>query len=331
MLSRILPAPGLDDHDSSALVGRPAGRGDLNAAERTLVAAAWIRASADALEASRGDLGAAVPSGPVAIGLIDRHLRYLVDAPAGRDVVEIASDLSVARATGQFVRIQPGDHLAAPLVVVTDRRQLSLARRAHRTNGLEGPWGCVARASRTPHPPPMELLSADVDAVPVERQVRLAQAILTAADHHVGALEPSVAQWLGREMTRTYVDAWRPPEWGFQRPAGTRREELASIFVDRAPTDLAALQAATDRVVGPLLAGRAPTAAIQVSLIDGGDAPYWKVRVAAPLPDAPTGSVSVVGVAHAGGAGSVHVLAWGDLAETAVMDRIVEEIERALA
>lgn len=331
MLSRLVPAPGGGHADRNNLVGRPAGRQDLNAAERTLIAAAWIRAAADALEASRDRLGAAVPAGPVNIGLLDRHLRHVAEAPAGREVAEIAADLSVARATGGFRPIESGDRIATPLVVVTDRRALSLARIAHRTLGLQGPWGCVAKASRTHHGPPMELLSADATVVPLAEQIKLADAILSAADRHTAALDPSVAQWLGREMTRTYVDSWRPPEWGFPRPAGTHREELGSLFLDRAVTDVEALQIAADRAVQPFLAGRAPSATLRVDLVAAGPAPGWPLHVATPLPQGSGGTVSVTSLSHDDGSGSVHVLAGGNLAESVVIDRIVESIERALS
>ncbi len=259
----------LGEH-ADTFAGRTAGPQDLNPAERTIVVAAWARAASEVLAGEpeaqllMQDVGGVArvspdPSdGPPDVGLIDRHLGWVVPSPAGREIATIAAELGAARSTGAFKRIHAGTTMRVPVVVVTDRRPLQLARHAHRTLGLQGPWGCLSKSSRSHHAPPLELLAGSPAAVDGAEQVRLAAKIFTLADQLLDALPEGTSQWLGREMTRTYVDAWRPPEWGFDRAIEGGREQVFALRRDELPGDAAELAWAVGIALHRLLLDRCP-------------------------------------------------------------------------
>jgi len=256
---------------------RTAGRQDLNPAERTLITAAQARAASEILHEQRDQLGQALctiqtrdghqqrspleGSEPPAIGVVDRHIGWTIPSPGGRDVTKIAVELGAARATGNFRRIGAGGltQLPVPLTVVTDRRALQLARHGHRTLGLDGPWGCIAKSSRSALAPPLEIVAGSSAVLDEGELGRLAAMIFARADQHLAELPEGTFQWLGREMTRTYVDAWRVPEWGFERPAEVRqREEFLISSLQPAPRDSLHLAWATGVALHRLLLSRSP-------------------------------------------------------------------------
>lgn len=257
--------------DADTFAGRPAGPQDLNPAERTILAAAWARAASEILEEEPHarrllvDVGGVArvtdlpAGGPSDIGLIDRHLGWVIPSPAGREIATIAAELGAARSSGHFRRITAETQMNVPMVVVTDRRPLQLARHAHRTNGLQGPWGCIAKSSRSHHAPPLELLAGTPAAIDTAEQARLAIRIFERADQLLEAVPEGSSQWLGREMTRTYVDAWRPPEWGFDRTIHGLREELFTATRDALPGDVAELAWAFGVALHQLLLERSPS------------------------------------------------------------------------
>ena len=183
----------------------------------------------------------------------------MIPSPAGREIATIAAELGAARSSGHFKRITPDTQMNVPMVVVTDRRPLQLARHAHRTCGLQGPWACLGKSSRSHHAPPLELLAGSPAAVDTTEQARLALRILERADQVLEATPEGSSQWLGREMTRTYVDAWRPPEWGFERTIHGLREELFTSTRDALPADVAELAWAFGVALHQLLLERCPS------------------------------------------------------------------------
>jgi hypothetical protein len=260
--------------------GRVAGPQDLNPAERTIVVAAWARAAAEIVQEEptaqkllhdvRGIARVSeIPEEAPDIGLVDRHLGWVIPSPAGREVATIAAELGSARAAGSFKRITSQTIMEVPLVVVTDRRPIQLARHAHRTRGLQGPWGCLSKASRSHHCPPLELLAGSAAAVDTAEQARLAIRIFERADQLLEDVPEGTSQWLGREMTRTYVDAWRPPEWGFQRTVEGAREALYAVSLDTLPEDAAELAWASGVALHEVLLDRCPEWR-QVCQIGGG-------------------------------------------------------------
>ena len=237
---------------SDVLSGRTAGRQDLNPAERTLITAAWATAASELLHERRAELGGALCTQrlvdgrltteplpgyePPDIAIVDRANAWLMDAPAGRNVATVAAELGAARSTANFRPIgEAVQFIPAPLAVVTDRRPMQLARHGHRTLGLQGPWGCLGKSSRSAFAPPLELLAGSTAVLAPAEQAKLAAAIMTRADEHLEALPEGTFQWLGREMTRTYIDSWRAPEWGFDRLPEGIREDLVTVDLESTP------------------------------------------------------------------------------------------------
>ncbi len=235
---RHLPGP-----EGDVFAGRSLDRQDQNPAERALRTAAWARAGAEVLqEASAehprlrslrfdadgaGRLEDAAP-GPLSAAIVVMKGVWTLHAPAGRDVAELASEIGTALASGQFRRIEDAGPQRASLAVLSDRRTLQHARHGHRANGLQGPWACLAPASRSAHGPPMELMGGWSLVAGPSLLATLAARILQRADEYLQTLPDGTFQWLGRVMTRGFVDAWRAPESSVHRPPERAREEFLS-------------------------------------------------------------------------------------------------------
>ena len=213
-----LGSGGLGD---DAFAARTAGPQDLAPAELLLKIAAWTRALAETL----GERGPELPgvsqvagnkgfSPTVGVVVRDRLLR--VEGAAGRDVAALASEIGASLARGKRMHLGNGAalELDAAAVVVCDRRPLQFARRTHRAGGLRGPWLCLAQSTRSHFAPPLELLGASEAILPLPRLGELLVATLNRADALVAALPDGSFQWLGRELTRAYVDSWRFPDHG---------------------------------------------------------------------------------------------------------------------
>ena len=260
---RHLPGPEGDN-----FAGRSLDRQDQNPAERALRTATWARAGAEVLQEAaeqhpglrvlRSDEGGAsrleqLGEGPLAAAIVVMKGVWTLEAPAGRDVAELASEIGTALASGQFQRIETAGPQRAPLAVLSDRRTLQHARHGHRANGLQGPWACLAPASRSAHGPPMELMGGWSLVADHQLLTTLAARIYRRADEYLHTLPESTFQWLGRVMTRGFVDAWRAPESSLHRQPDRAREEfLAADF----PADVSlerlswAVGAAVQRFLG---------------------------------------------------------------------------------
>lgn len=233
----------LPGREGDVFAGRSLDRQDQNPAERALRTAAWARAGAEvlqeaaeehpALRSLRFDQGGAgrlepVGSGPLAVAIVVMKGVWTLEAPAGRDVADLASEIGVALASGHFTRIEHAGPQRAPLAVLSDRRTLQHARHGHRANGLQGPWACLAPASRSAHGPPMELMGGWSLVAGHSLLATLAARIHLRADQILHTLPESTMQGLGRTLTRGFVDAWRGPESSVHRPPDAAREEFVT-------------------------------------------------------------------------------------------------------
>jgi hypothetical protein len=260
---RHLPGP-----EGDTFAGRSLDRQDQNPAERTLRTAAWARAGAEVLQEAaaehpalrslrRDDGGASrlepLAAGPIPVAIIVMKGVWTLENAAGRSVAELASEIGTALASGQFQRIEDAGHQRAPLAVLSDRRTLQHARHGHRANGLQGPWACLAPASRSAYGPPMELMGGWSLVAEHELLATLAARIYKRADGYLNELDDSTFQWLGRVMTRGFIDAWRSPESSVHRQAeGAREEFLAAEFPKDLPVERLAwaVGAAAQRFLG---------------------------------------------------------------------------------
>lgn len=235
----------LPPHIVGNYVGRAADRQDLNPAERTLKTAAWARAAAEVLaefDAEHPELqlrtllrrrrGRTVrermpgAGWPVAIAVQRRF--FVHEGAAGKDVAELGSEIGATLAANRTEPLGPDAFASAPLLVLMDRRTLQVARHAHQISGLQGPWACLSQSSRSANCPPLELLGASEVVLSREHLVELGVRILERADQLLDALPDGSFQWLGRALTRAYVDSWRQQEHGEWLPLPGAREEHAN-------------------------------------------------------------------------------------------------------
>lgn len=276
----------LPGREGDVFAGRSVERQDLNPAERTLRTAAWARAAAEVIEEAAADhpslrtvrfddRGASrlepFGDGPLSAAIVVMKGVWTLERPAGRDVAELASEIGTALASGQFRRIETAGPQQAPIAILSDRRTLQHARHGHRANGLQGPWGCLATASRSAHGPPMELMGGWSLAADHELLTTLTARIFKRIDELLQPLPESTFQWLGRAMTRAYIDSWRSPESSLHRQPDGLREEFYSEQVP-ADVDLARLTWATGRAVRDFL-GSTDTVGVPLR-VEYGDRPH---------------------------------------------------------
>lgn|GEM_PF-3320677 len=257
--AKLFVSPRLTDVHS----GRTTERQDLNPAERTLKAAAWACAASAILHEARDEYPQAVSQilrqdgrtrvealaadEAPGIVVVERMRAWLMPSPAGRNVAEVASELGSAMAVGKFTRLDAAkpQAFAAPIAIFLDRRSLQVGRSAHHAHGMQGPWGSMIQCSRGSNAPPMELLGGSTVAVSGEAVAELARRIYKRVDELLHALPDGTYQWLGRELTRAYIDAWRSVEHGLREQPEGRREEFVVAEMARAPHDVVELAWAT--------------------------------------------------------------------------------------